>query len=246
MEDHCNKDVLEQVHIMLSSLIQASTHLHDKVEEFVTWKLVLEDRPDDNDDDVRQLWCSLDIHPDLLDIFVALNPQLRHGSFFVKRGPLATRENIINLVHYSMKFENFSDTDWGKVGHVTRLFCIGNMVGLPIIYNIANDPPISMYGINGYGFVQSRSGPIRYAVIAALSCRPVEWFTMELLQDDRTLLRHDELIQGMNLELGYLHSLSWYVWNRYGQICGMPAEDLKDWLVPMYHQSHVLPHSDRI
>ena len=229
MDDHCNKEILEQVHIMLSSLIQGSTHLHDKVEEFVTWKLELEDRPDDNDDDVRQLWCSLDIHPELLDMFVALNPQVRHGLFFVKRGPLATRENIVKVVHYSLRFDNFSDTRWGKVGPTCRLFCRGNMVGLPFIYAlVADDPVISMYGINGYGNNQGKSGPLRYAVIAALSCRPVEWFTVEILEDDRTLLRHDELVQGMNLELEYLHSLSWYVWNRYGQICGMRAEQLKD------------------
>jgi hypothetical protein len=228
LDEFTTKQLLEDVHVVMGSLGQGNEHLHAQVDTFVVQSVSWEAR-DISSDCIRAFWAALDVEPALLDTFCSINP-LWNGKSLVcevtwseKLDALAT---IGMCVRYCLRFMDFSDTRWGKVGVVGRLFCRAWCVGLQRLYKlVVGDNDVSMYGISG--FSRCNLDTRMYLVMAGLSVRAVEGFIVELLEDDRVARRYSELIEGIHIELEYLHTLTDYVWDVFGKIVDRTGHRLR-------------------
>ena len=73
------------------------------------------------------LLASMDVDPNMLDSFVRCNP-IWDGHHLVCRVG-SDFETVVQIIKYCLKFADFSDTRWGKVGSVCRLFVRATLVG---------------------------------------------------------------------------------------------------------------------
>ena len=69
-----HKDMLEDVHVSISSLLRASAGLFQSVPQFVTTFVVFDRPASDCVADVEHFWASLDVKQKSLPLFVEVNP----------------------------------------------------------------------------------------------------------------------------------------------------------------------------
>ena len=65
-----DKEMLESVHISISSLLRASTGIHQAIPLFLVRNVAFDRAPAANPSEVDQFWAMLDIEPGHLELFV--------------------------------------------------------------------------------------------------------------------------------------------------------------------------------
>ena len=126
-------DLVDDIHITVSSLLRASTGLLCAVAEFIAGFVVF-DRPDsDNDEELEGMWAFLDVKPADLNLFVKVDPHWDGRRLHVRRSLLEDRnaiDSVSTLIKYCLSWVDFSDTRWCKVGECGRLFVRSLMIGV--------------------------------------------------------------------------------------------------------------------
>ena len=230
-------DMVDDVHITISSLLRGSTGIHESVPEFIMTS-VLFDRPDPtNESEVEHLWALLDVDPSHLELFVQVNPvwdgKVLHVSSSLLTSPDAIGA-VTTVVRYCLKWIDFSETRWAKVGQAGRLYLRSLLVGVDgvVRLTVQNDA-ICKWHLAGY---QKKGTPaVRlYLATAALAGRPSESNLIDLLEDDRFLLRSDHCWKTLEHELQYILTTPQFCYT-------IVAEALN--VSPIKYRSHVIESS---
>ena len=171
--------LLEDVHILISSLLRASAGLHLVVSEFVAGHVVFDRPPPDNIDDIERLWISLDVEPIILGLVVQVNPywdvQRLRVSASLADEPGAIKK-VTTVIRYMMHWVDFSETRWCKVGQSGCLYLRSLLIGIDRIETIASaNGAITKWHLSGYAKKASVSARTYFAV-AACAARPSESF----------------------------------------------------------------------
>eukprot|EP00974_Lingulodinium_polyedra_P038239 3664966-Lingulodinium_polyedra.AAC.1 len=154
----------------------------------------------------------------MLESIVAVDPRW-HG----KRARLLVRsclqdsddsiEHIESVVRYLLRWKNWSDTRWAGVGPAARLLLGSMCCGLEGIV-----AEVQANGANNERFyltaARSRLEPAvkRYVAVAAFAAYPMEAFSLQLLEDDRWLLRARGMWEEIQCETDFLAKLPPAVW----------------------------------
>jgi len=205
-----DNDMLESVHITISSLLRASTGIHQAVPQFIISCVVFDRPPPTNPAELEQLWTFLDIEAGKLELFLVVNPywdgKVLHVSAALLSDPDAIGA-VTTLVRYCLKWVDFSDTRWTKVGEAARLWLRSLLVGIDGIVKLTEqNDAVCRWHLAGY-FKRSTSSVRVYLAVAAAAGRPSESMLFDLLQDDRFLQRADQCWQILCDELQYLFAL---------------------------------------
>ena len=202
-------DLLEEVHISISALLRASTGLYMCVDEFIAGYVAFDRHEPDNMAELEYLWVFLDVAPTDLALFMKVNPLWEGQKLRVNASLLADGDcvkAITTVLHYCLKWCDFSDTRWTKVGLCGRLYIRSVLVGVEGLVDLAmKNDAVCKWHLNGY---KKKCSPAvrRYLGVAAASGRPSECFLLELLEDDRFLLHADRMWQTVCDEHRYLLS----------------------------------------
>ena len=181
-----DKDFLEGVHITMSSLLRASSGILSVVPEFII-SCVAYDRPDPIEPgEIEHLWTLLDVDPTHIELFLRVNPSWDGSILHVSSSLLGTDDHIraiTTVVRYCMRWSDFSETRWTKVGEVGRLYLRSLLVGVDGLVKMAEaNDAISKWHLNGYS---KRSSPsVRLylcAAAAAAAGRPTSCMLFELM-----------------------------------------------------------------
>ena len=147
-------DMIDDVHIVISALLRASTGLHMSVMEFAVSRVSFDRPAPDSTDEVEHLWTCLDVEPKVLELIVRVNP-FWDGQRLRVSASLADQPDSLNLVvtviRYCLQQTDFSDTRWCKVGQSGRCYLRALLIGLDEIVKmtVANDA-VSKWHLNGY------------------------------------------------------------------------------------------------
>ena len=107
-----DKDIRDNAHIAIKSLINCSYDIHRSVEAFTTAKVGFHDRPH-SETDVRKWWTFLRMPEKLMELFVLCDLHWDGGQLLVSRRVFATREplqQVQHVVHVVCHWENWSET----------------------------------------------------------------------------------------------------------------------------------------
>ena len=218
---------LEDTHVTISSLLRASTGLHLSVAEFVVG-FVSYDRDDPEDlPELEQFWSFLDVEPSMLGLVVNVNP-LWDGRRLRVSSALADApdgvQRVTTVIHYMMRWVDFSETRWCKVGQSGRLYLRSLLIGIDQIVRITvRNDAISKWHLGGY---QRRSTTeVRtYLCVAACAGRPSESLLLQLMEDDRFLLHHESLWQFVTDEFQYLLALPSNFYSTVADVLQVPTD----------------------
>ena len=134
------KDLPDDVHITISALLRASTGLYMCVREFISGYVAFDRHEPDNLADLEWLWIFLDVAPTDLPLFLKVNP-LWDGQKLRVNATLLNDPDCINalttVIHYCLKWCDFSDTRWTKVGLCGRLYVRSVLIGVDGLVDLA-------------------------------------------------------------------------------------------------------------
>ncbi len=118
------------------------------------------DRPTPtNLQDVELLWAFLDIDVALVEIFVRVNP-IWDGEKLRMSAALSDDQDAIaaitTCIKYCMRWVDFSETRWTKVGQSGRFFLRSLCIGIDTIAKLASDnAAVSNWHLNGFKMATS-------------------------------------------------------------------------------------------
>ena len=129
----CEKDMLDSVHISLSSLLRASAGIHQAVPQFIVSSVAYDRAPPEDPAEIEHLWAFLEVDPNSLELFVAVNPywdgKVLHVSAALLSGPDPIGA-VTTVLRYCLAWVDFSETRWTKVGLAGRLYIRSLLVGI--------------------------------------------------------------------------------------------------------------------
>ena len=168
--------------------------------------------------------------PGLLEVFVKVNPVWDGVKLRVRTSLQAEVDAIDSIrvcIKHCMRWCDFSETRWTKVGESGRLFLKSVLIGIDGISEIARkNDSVSRWHLAA-SFKKATLSVRLYLAVAALSGRATETMLLELMEDDRFLLYHDRLWDGLQDELQYLTRAPDHFWKSIGDSIHVAPHDLK-------------------
>ena len=224
------KDIVDDAFISIESLRTGSKYLLMAVAPFLRAHLKFKD-PACDMATARQFWLHLDIPLDMIDLFLEVHPWY-DGTDLCVRTALASDKDVLAkvaaCVMHCTRFSKFSETRWAGVLSTGRKFILGMLVGVPGIFRMCEgDANVHMAQLGGF----ARASPKvrRYLTLSGLGPIGAHTVALELLRDDRWLLRAEEIVAKAREELDELISLPTYFWDTVALVvdCGWDARALK-------------------
>ena len=214
--------------------MRASTGLLTSVRQFVL-NCVAYDRPEpDNVDGVQYLWTLLDVEPSHIDLFVRVNPSWDGSLLHVSASLLNDADAVSavsTLITYTLKWTDFSETRWTKVGEAGRLYLRSLLTGIDGLVRLTEQSDaICKWHLAGYNKRSSASVRL-YLAVAAAAARPTENMLLDILTDDRFLLRMDRCWDIVNDEHRYLLATPTSYFETVGDVLGMNPIDYRSHVV---------------
>ena len=133
-------DLIENVHISISALLRASTGIYLCVREFIAGCVAFDRHEPDSLADLEYLWTFLDVAPTDLALFLKVNPLWDGRNLRVNAALLDDAgcvEPLTTVIHYCLKWCDFSDTRWTKVGLCGRLYLRSVLIGVDGLVDLA-------------------------------------------------------------------------------------------------------------
>ena len=131
---------------------------------------------------------------------------------------------LTTVIHYCLKWCDFSETRWTKVGLCGRLYLRSVLIGVDCLVDLAmKNDAVCKWHLSGY---KKRCSPAvrRYLGVAAASGRPSECMLLDLMEDDRFLLHADRMWQTVCDEHRYLLSAPDSFYQCVGTALGLDAQ----------------------
>ena len=204
-------DLIGNVHITISALLRASTGLLMSVPAFIVTYVVFDGAVPVDPMQVENMWAFLDVEQKLLDLFIKVDPRW-DGKMLHVRSDLLEDSNPIDcvttVIQYCLRFVDFSETRWCKVGESGRLFTRASLVGLDQLVKLTEkNDAVCCWHLRGYTTKGSDSVRL-YLAVASLAARPTETMLLSTLEDDRFLLHADEWWSLLFEEVNYLTTVA--------------------------------------
>ena len=233
-------DILKDTHLAIEALLSNFAPLHAHVGDFLCRYVEFEEATDDWKD-VQAFWLALGVDAGFVDVLVNYN-------IFWKGGKLVAdarlqdaddgMEVLSAVVLHLLRWRKFTDTRFAGIGVSARFLVSSLAGGLDGVYAICQK---HMTCGKDYLSQFSRATPAvrEFVVVAALSTYPAEAVGIEVLADDRFVLRGRELFTVMQSELRYLHHLPALVWERLASLVSsqMSAGDMRHSVLQSAHCS---------
>ena len=205
-----DSEMLESVHICISALLRASTGLHQSVPLFILNSVAYDRPPPTDPEQIEHLWSFLEVAPNHLDLFVSVNP-FWDGRVLHVSAALLTQPDpvgaVTTILRYCLKWVDFSETRWTKVGEAGRMYLRSLLVGVDGLVKLTEqNDAVCRWHLAGYFKRCSKSVRV-YLAVAAAAGRPSESMLFDMMQDDRFLQRSDHCKQILSDELQYILTL---------------------------------------
>ena len=226
-------DLLESVHISIAALLRASAGLLGEVAHFIAGYAAF-DRPTPTSlHEVEFFWTFLDIDVALVELFVRVNP-IWDGEKLRVSAALSDDQDAIaaitTCIKDCMRWTDFSETRWTRVGQSGSFFLRSLCIGIDKIAKLASDTDaLSNWHLNG--FKRATSEVRLYLALAAAAARPSEALLLELMEDDRLLLHADKYWEVLEDEMKYLLDAPLSFWQSIAGVLQVSAHDLRRWVV---------------
>jgi hypothetical protein len=121
------------------------------------------------------------------------------------------------LLTYFIRWKEFSATRWAGVGpshrHLLASLAIGIDYMVPLIYETENT---STYYLAKFKELTPEGR--FYVAVGSMMSYPVEWFSAQMLEDDRFLLNATYIKQGLLDKIAYLGSISMDTWHAIAEL----------------------------
>ena len=208
------KDLIDDVHLCISSLHNSSAALLHAVELFVAQRTRY--RAGRSGADTRkQFWLLCGVPPDFLENVCQVDPWYDRdleclwvdASMANERDHIAT---ISSVLFFFMRWINFSDARWGGVGPSTRSWTGSAGVGIDYVGKmVVADKGANHHHIGGYA--RFGKGDVRtFMIVAAISSWCTEAAITMLLEDDRAIRLWPDLKREMQSEREFLETLPFF------------------------------------
>jgi hypothetical protein len=222
------EQLLDDLHLSIKSCNNTSQALHGCVSLFVLRHLGYRDAPQSRQE--RSVWWTcLGVPTPLIDWVLRVDPRWDPVSQLLRvsselDGLLDGVQLVENVLTYFLRWRNFSDTRWAGVGPSARHLICSLAVGL--------EPLIKLVDANGKGndryylsAAKTRMLPAvkKLAAIGALSSYPIESMSLELLEDDRWLLKAESLWSEAEVEAEWVANLPDFVFDSLSLVVGDPT-----------------------
>ncbi|CAK0874987.1 unnamed protein product [Prorocentrum cordatum] len=170
----------------------------------------------------------------MVDVVMEVNPrwhvdtQELHVSTLIRVAADGQNKLLMVLRFFFCSWANFTITRWASVHRSVRLWIGSLLVGFDGWFALCQaDPKVSGYMLNG--FVKGKNPLVRsYAVSACFVGMVTEGAGVDLLRDDRFLLRAKQHWQTMVDDMGFAAEVPAQIWEWLGQIAGEPACPVAD------------------
>ena len=220
-----DKETVRDAYISVESLRNGFDALTKNLEDFVKLNLVYEDSSMAH---WHELWISLGLSGDWLDIAVELQLRFEDGSLKVAvrcESKLGLVNQITTFIMHLFKFSKFTDSRFITLGCTGRAVVASLIVGLrALVDKCIKDPRTSSYYISGF----KRLGPDvarLYATVAMSSF--VADSALHLIFDDGRLPRIlPEVDNTIVMEFRYVCEMPYGVWTTIANSCGLGVDDL--------------------
>lgn len=197
----CEESV-DNTHIMLASLLNCSSAIHEHVDIFLVHSVKFVVRQN-SPEDIRAFWQLLEVSESLLDLFVELDPFWNGSQLEVSsqaEGDPKCMEKLSTLTIYCFRWLQWSTSRWCRAGRAGRFFLRSLAAGDDgVVKECLRDHECSNYLLNGYkrSSVEIR----RMLAIVSFSSRCAEPLLLDLLKDDRMLMKADQMYEEMQQAL---------------------------------------------
>ena len=213
---YTSKESLKSVHVVMKSLTNSSASLLDEVLGYVRARTRFT-RGFVDAEAVRMFWLSLGLPErfvgEALALDILFDPDseelrvhrdVQHMPDWDKR--------LQQFIWLCLRWKFFSDTRWGEVGPCLRLFGLSMACGIE--YLVRSQRKNSESDHTNIGGFDRLADPLvrEYCAVGLFSSLPIEKQMLELLEDDRFLLRASELRRLQTDTVVWVHAVPTYVW----------------------------------
>ena len=198
-----------------------SKHLYSYLETHI----VFVDEPEVHPDEVSQFWVALGFSGDWLEKICEINPFFRNGKLEVPKrhqGNDSLVDQLHGLICYSWRFKKFNDK-FCTLAVTARSLVAAEVLGLTAIVNDAKKKAgVSSYYIHGFDNLSEGEGSCfwRFLCVSSIAAYVADGFLLSCLEDDRLMMRWEEVKDVMADELRWISSLSEFTWSRLASVAG--------------------------
>jgi len=233
LDSVASDQIIDDLSIGILSLINSSEELLKQVDKFVFTRVTF-DQPSESVARRSELWSWLGVPDDRLAIVLAVNPVWRPGaqtlSVSVELAHSNDRfEKVAAVIVFFLSWRRFSVTRWGGVTSACQRLIRSYLIGLDYLCMMVFNGGGSAYHLHGF----KRIGPeVRtLAAVGSLGMWPLDRFALELLEDDRLLLRAKTLMPRLEQDATKTTLISSATWEAVAECIAQPcfgAHDLRD------------------
>jgi hypothetical protein len=218
---HYKLFIADECHIVIASLLNASSALVNRIDQFLLSKVRFVTRRE-SPEDVRAWWTAMEVRPEMLDLFVACNPWWDGEALLVD----ARMEHdahafgtLSSMLLYCLRWCQWSNSRWCRAGRSGRFLLRSLAVGTHCVAHMClDDPECPNTKLNGYRRITPEIR--KMCALMAFSARGAEALLVSLLEDDRLLLKVDEATNALADHITGIALLPDLVWQRLASLVG--------------------------
>jgi hypothetical protein len=222
---------LKDLYIVIQSLRNSFDVIHGYLKIFVTENLQFVQDAGDSQE-VYQYWVQLGIQSDVAETLAELGLRWANGHLQVSERHKSS-DSLIETVCSSMlvvfKWKKFTDSRWCTIGDACRALVASLTVGLePMVKKLRADSKTSDWYLKGFSRLSEVTK--KFAVVASVAANVCDGVLLELLQDDRVVLKLDVLQRAVTEEVQGIADLSDGIWSRLAAIVpGATSQLMRCW-----------------
>ena len=222
---------LKDLYIVVGSLRNSFDLIHSHLKTFVVENILFVAEEGDAQE-TYHYWVQLGVQSDVAEALADLNLQWANGHLQVNDRHKSS-ECLIEAICTSMltifKWTKFTDSRWCTIGAASRSLVASLTVGLEALAKkIRSNPKMSDWYI--HGFARLSNVCKKFAVVAAIAANVCDAVLIELLHDDRVVLRLETLQKAASEELDLITELSDVFWSKLAALVpGTTAQLIRSW-----------------
>ena len=207
---------LKSLHKITRSLRDVGSKLIDEVPAFVREHAAVAPVARDHDD-VQSWWSTLTCEPTWAERLTKLDLHWWNGKLLSSvdlREDDEAMQEACQCLRYLLRFTKFCESRWCTIGPACRALVAALSVGLEaLVARIRKgEEKASEWHLSGWDLLNDEVK--RFCCVASVSCHAPEAVLLELMEDDRVLLRIAELEDCLMLETKFVLSLPDAFWQR--------------------------------
>ena len=169
-----------------------------------------------------QLWLSLAVRSDLMELFIKVDP-FWDGAFLYVNQSMADDTDCFALLHtilgHCFKWVDWSDTRWVRMAKSARLFMRSLAVGISGVVELNRADSRSTNETLAY-WPRNTAIVRKYMAVAATCAGPAEAVQFQILKDDRMLRFLPLLNHTMQEEVATIRTIDIFTWDRLAYLVG--------------------------